>query len=113
VELPSPDQGPFFAFCALGHPEAFFADLLVAGLPWLGTASFTDHRALSSRDLLDLERQALAAGATALVCTEKDAVKLRLEQPLQMPLWVAEQRVLGAEPLVAYVLERLNSLKAP
>lgn len=115
MELPSPEQGPIFAFCALGHPEAFFADLLVAGLPWLGTASFTDHRALSTRDLLDLERQAHAAGATALVCTEKDAVKLRPEQAqaLQMPLWVAEQRVLGAEPLVAYVVERLNSLKAP
>jgi len=113
--LPDPELGPMFAFCALGHPEAFLADLLVASVFWTGTAQFTDHRALSSNDLAQLEAQALAVGAAGLVCTEKDAVKWRPEQAaaLGLPLWIAEQEVLGAAPLVAYVTERLNSLKAP
>ena len=114
LELPNPGLGPFFAFCALGHPEAFLADLLVAGLFWTGTAHFMDHRALSARDLLNLEKEARAVGAAGLICTEKDAVKWRPEQAksLGLPLWIAEQQVLGAEPLVEYVLERLDGLKA-
>jgi len=110
LELPAV-PGPLFAFCALGHPEAFYADLLVAGLPWVGTRSFRDHQALTPRQLLALEAEARAAGAGALVCTEKDAVKLDAPA-LAMPLWVAEQRVAGGEPLVAWVLERLAGLRA-
>ena len=99
--------GPLFAFCALGHPEAFFADLLVAGVPWNGTQAFRDHQALGPADLKRLEAQARAAGAQGLVCTEKDAVKLSLNAtPTQLPLWVAEQRVEGAEDLLAWVVGR-------
>ncbi len=104
LELPAPPPGPLFAFCALGHPSAFYADLLVAGLPWCGTCSFRDHQALTPGRLRRLQADAAAAGAAGLVCTEKDAVKL--EEPLQLtlPVWVAEQRVLGGEPLVAWLL---------
>ena len=114
ISLPAPGLGPFFAFCALGHPEAFLADLLVAGLYWSGSAQFPDHRALSPEDLARLEGQARAAGAAALVCTEKDAVKWKPEAAgaLTLPLWIAEQRVLGAEPLVEYVASRLEDLTA-
>ena len=110
VELPATGMGPFFAFCALGHPEAFLADLLVAGLYWTGTASFMDHRALSSQDLVNLEQQALAVGAAGLICTEKDAVKFRPEhaEPLGLPLWIAEQAVTGADPLIDFVIDRIQ-----
>ena len=51
-------------------------------------------------------------GASRLVCTEKDAVKLGSEHlaVLQMPLWIAEQKVIGAEALLAWVLARLESI---
>ena len=110
LELPAKAPGPLFAFCALGHPESFYADLLVAGLPWAGTWSFRDHQALGPGQLQRLEAAARAAGATGLVCTEKDAVKLGPAVPLTLPLWVAEQRVLGGEPLVAWLLQRLERL---
>lgn len=111
LALPTGDPGPWFAFCALGHPEAFFADLLVAGVPWTGTQAFRDHQALGPAELRHLQAQALAVGAKALVCTEKDAVKLRPEDlPPLLPVWVAEQRVLGAEALVAWVAKQLQSL---
>jgi len=109
IELPGSITGPLFAFCALGHPEAFYADLLVAGLPWVGTRSFRDHQGLAPADLRALAAAASREGATGLVCTEKDAVKFRAEHGLAtaLPLWIAEQRVVGAEALMAYVLERL------
>ena len=112
LELPAPAPGPLFAFCALGHPEAFYADLLVAGLPWTGTFSFRDHQALTARHLRRLQEAALATGATGLVCTEKDAVKLAPDTRLELPLWVAEQRVAGGEALTAWVLEQLTGTAA-
>jgi tetraacyldisaccharide 4'-kinase len=112
LDLPAAVPGPLFAFCGLGHPEAFYADLLLAGLPWAGTWSFRDHQALTLRQLQRLEATARAAGAAGLVCTEKDAVKLAGTEPFTLPLWVAEQRVTGGEPLVAWLFQRLG-VKAP
>lgn len=111
LELPAKDVGPFFAVCGLGHPEAFFADLLVAGLSWSGTKVFRDHHTISPRELWLLQSEAAKEGATALVCTEKDAVKLGSEHLtfLQMPLWIAEQNIIGAEALVTWVLARLEA----
>jgi len=105
LELPA-ETGELFAFCGLGHPGAFYADLLVAGLPWVGTRSFRDHAAPTPDQLRRLQAEAWAAGAAALVCTEKDAVKLD-PAGVAMPVWVAEQRVSGGEPLVAWLLEQL------
>jgi tetraacyldisaccharide 4'-kinase len=113
LELPAPAPGKLFAFCALGHPDAFYADLLVAGLPWTGTWSFPDHQALGPAQLRKLEAAALASGADGLVCTEKDAVKLPEGLRLSLPLWVAEQRVQGGEPLSAWLLEQLDRIAAP
>jgi tetraacyldisaccharide 4'-kinase len=110
--LPGAGEGPAFAWCGLGHPEAFYADLLLAGQTWVGTRSFPDHRGPSPSDLQRLQTLARAEGASWLVCTEKDAVKLRAEHArvLQMPLYVAGQRVSGGDALLAWVQARLAVL---
>jgi len=109
LELPGPGPGPLYAFCALGHPEAFFADLLVAGLTWTGTQAFRDHQTLGPAALERLAAAARAAEAVGLVCTEKDAVKLDLARlPRGLPIWVAEQRVTGADELAAWVVARVG-----
>ena len=114
LELPLTGLGPLFAFCGLGHPEAFFADLLVAGVPWRGTRALRDHQALTPALLRQLQAEARTAEAVALICTEKDAVKLPVAgDPAALPIWVAEQRVLGAEPLVAWVLDQLRKDARP
>ena len=113
LPAPAPGPGPLFAFCALGHPEAFYADLLVAGLPWTDTCSFRDHQVLGLRQLQRIEAAALASGAAALVCTEKDAVKLDQGLRLTLPLWVAEQRVQGGEALASWLLQRLGWSAVP
>jgi len=108
--LPGGSPGPLVAFCGLGHPEAFYADLLVAGQPWQSTFSLGDHRSLSPQGLGRLCQQANNLDAMGLVCTEKDAVKLTPAHTtaLTLPLWVAEQEVRGAEELLAFVLQRLR-----
>jgi len=112
--LPGARPGPLQAFCGLGHPKAFYADLLVAGLSWVDTYDLPDHQGLTQSRLQGLARSAQAKGATGLVCTEKDAVKLDPEwaQALPIPLWVAEQGVLGGEALSAFVQARLAAFKA-
>ncbi len=103
-------EGPAFAWCGLGHPEAFYADLLLAGHAWVGSHSLPDHHGPSPADLRRLQVLARAEGAAWLVCTEKDAVKLGPAHAhvLDLPLFVAEQRVTGGEPLLAWVQARLG-----
>ncbi len=110
---PAPVAGPAYAWCGLGHPEAFYADLLVAGVVWAGSRSFPDHRGPSPADLVRLQNEARTEGAAWLVCTEKDAVKLGQAhaRALGMPLFIAEQRVVGGEDLLAWVHARLEALQ--
>ncbi len=113
--IPLPAELPqLFPFCALGHPEAFYADLLLAGLTWSEYRSFRDHQALAPGQLRGLCGSAEASGAMALVCTEKDAVKLTPShlQALTMPLYIAEQDVLGGEELAEYVLASVQNIPA-
>ena len=67
----------FFAFCGIGNPEAFFDDLRRWGMNLVGTAAYRDHYRYSQRDAEELERRAEAAGADALLTTEKDVFNLR------------------------------------
>lgn len=101
-----------FPFCALGHPEAFYADLLVAGLAWTDYRSFRDHQALSPAQLRAICAAAASTGAQALICTEKDAVKLTPAhlEVLDRPLYIAEQDVIGGEALADFVETRVRAL---
>ena len=68
--------GPFFAFCGLGNPDAFFRDLGNWGLAICGQAIFPDHHRYTQRDIVEVRRVGKQAGANAFVTTEKDAVNL-------------------------------------
>jgi len=111
LALPA-ELGPLFAFCALGHPQAFYADLQTAGLTLVGTKSFRDHKALSPSKIARLAALAADSGATGLICTEKDAVKLTTAHIAAngLPIWVAEQEVQGEAGLVEWIVDSLNRL---
>ncbi len=85
---PEPDWGAkkLFAFCGIGNPAAFFEDLHRWGLQIAGTKSFRDHHYYTQRDADELERRALASGAEALVCTEKDVFNLMHAQFQRLPV---------------------------
>lgn len=64
-----------FGVCGIGNPEAFRRTL--AGLGTVaGFRAFRDHHPFDAGDVDAVNRAAADAGAQAVVCTEKDAVKL-------------------------------------
>jgi len=71
------EDGPFFAFCGVGNPDAFFADLRRWNVNVEGKMSFIDHHRYSADDWARLTHAAHTAGATAFVTTEKDEQNLR------------------------------------
>ncbi len=72
-----PVAGPVYAFCGLGNPRAFFADLERWRFTLAGRAVFRDHHKYSQAEVNRLQAHARGTGATALVTTEKDAMNLR------------------------------------
>jgi tetraacyldisaccharide 4'-kinase len=92
------------AFCGIARPHRFIAALREAGAAVVQTWVRGDHRVFSSAEILRAARIALARGASALICTEKDAVRLPSDVPavpilaLRVELEIAE----GAE-----VIDRL------
>lgn len=97
VPLASLAGQPVHAVAAIARPEAFFSMLRTAGVAPASTQALPDHDDFSGW-------QPPAAG-TAVVCTEKDAVKLWRIHPgaLAVPL--------AAHPVPAF-FERLDSLLA-
>lgn len=70
-------RGPtIWAFCGIGNPGAFFADLRAWGFSLAGETAFRDHHVYRAAELHDIETRAQMAGAEALVTTEKDAMNL-------------------------------------
>lgn len=81
--------GPFFAFCGIGNPEAFFADLEHWHVPLAGKKAFRDHHLYSEYDLERLKDEALRAGAIGLVTTEKDAFNISTPAHAVLPIFVS------------------------
>jgi tetraacyldisaccharide 4'-kinase len=65
-----------FAFCGIGNGPAFVNDLRGWGYSITGSKTFPDHHRYSQQDANGIEAAARAAGATALICTEKDSYNL-------------------------------------
>jgi tetraacyldisaccharide 4'-kinase len=62
-----------FAFCGIGNPSAFVADLRDWGFQIIGHRFFPDHHRYTAHDIAQIERDAKAAGAEGVICTEKDS----------------------------------------
>lgn len=71
----------FVAFCGIGNPDSFFADLKAWGFGVSAERTFPDHHRYSRKDFDSLAQDLRRAGADALLCTEKDAVNLCFEFP--------------------------------
>jgi tetraacyldisaccharide 4'-kinase len=79
MKLPSSSgigTGPVCAFCGIARPEQFFAGLEEGGLHIGARIAFRDHYSYTEADLRRLVARAERAGATALITTEKDLVRL-------------------------------------
>jgi tetraacyldisaccharide 4'-kinase len=72
----APTTGPVAAFCGIARPEQFFRGIESAGLRLAVRTTFPDHHRYSAREINRLLSTARAAGAAALITTEKDEVRL-------------------------------------
>jgi tetraacyldisaccharide 4'-kinase len=79
LDLPGPTLA---AVAGLARPDAFFATLRSLGISPAAEISFPDHARYGPGQLDRLAREAAASGATAVVTTDKDAVKLEGRSPL-------------------------------
>jgi len=75
-EDPAARSKRLFAFCGIGNPGAFVSDLRAWGFHLAGSRFFRDHHRYWQGDIQAVEREALAAGAEGLICTEKDIFNL-------------------------------------
>lgn len=81
-------QKPVGGFCGLGNPDAFRQTLEYLGANVIAWRTYPDHHAYTREDIDDLRTwsQQLPAGAP-LVTTQKDLVKIGLDQLGQRELW--------------------------
>jgi tetraacyldisaccharide 4'-kinase len=84
--------GPFGAFCGVGNPESFFAQLRQQGLAPAFTKAFADHHNYTQTDVDRLVKEAENHDAECLVTTAKDAVKLS-QLTLKLPCFSLEIRI--------------------
>ena len=99
--------GPFFAFCGIGNPDAFFADLNRWHVPIAGTRAFPDHHKYSEKEMIQLQREAELTRAGGLITTEKDSYNLP-SGPTPLPTWVAViDFVFSAESELVAAIDRI------
>jgi tetraacyldisaccharide 4'-kinase len=78
------------AFCGLGNPQAFFADLRRWGFTLTSEETFADHHLYTAREFRRLSMKARKAGARALITTEKDAWNFPSYWKPDLPILVCE-----------------------
>ncbi len=75
MEIPQLD-GPISAFCGIARPNQFFQGLESAGVKLAARIAFADHHNYTAADLARVDSAARKAGATALLTTEKDRIRI-------------------------------------
>ncbi len=127
---------PVAAFCGIGNPDAFRRTLETCGFQLSGVTeqtplpsreglgeglsshaflTFPDHHDYAPPELEELADLAQRAGASAIVTTQKDLVKIRATQLGGKPLWaiqIGTKIVAGADVLTARLEEIIRPLTA-
>lgn len=89
-------------FCAIAKPDQFVGSVAALGCEIVDTHFFDDHQTLLPSVLQQLARTASSKGAEALICTEKDMVKLDPSISLTMPIYFLKVEV---EPMTENLLD--------
>jgi len=85
-------EGTVIAFCGIARPEQFFNGLESAGLRLAARMAFADHHSYSAGDVERIVAAAQKAGATTLLTTEKDRVRLGA-LATDLPAWLVLKTV--------------------
>jgi tetraacyldisaccharide 4'-kinase len=101
----------WFAFSAIGNPDAFESSLESLGCEVAGTMRFPDHHRYDRGDLTAIAATAKQSGADSLICTHKDLVKVatnRIDGLNVFALQICVEIFEGREELEAAILERFS-----
>jgi tetraacyldisaccharide 4'-kinase len=98
------------AFCAIGNPQAFFADVRRWGFKLAVEDAFPDHHVYTDGEIQRLVAGARRNGATALLTTQKDAVKFSRDWAPQLPILACriEAQIMDAEAFEKTLLASLE-----
>ncbi len=80
--------GGLYLFAGIARPERFFDSIGALGVDVVGAKNFPDHYQYTERDIHEILEDAITCGASTLLTTEKDAVRL-LEYDGSLPLLYA------------------------
>jgi tetraacyldisaccharide 4'-kinase len=107
-------EGPVVAFCGIARSDQFFTGLESAGLHLASRISFADHHNYKAHDLDCIKDAARSTGATAIVTTEKDRVRLGdLAASLAAPLQLQTARLrLEIEDEATAICSLVNQLRS-
>ncbi len=84
-----PSAGLVLAVAGIADPAAFFRDIRSAGWAVSREMPFRDHHAFTREDVRTIFDAARAVGASAVLTTEKDAVRLLPFRPFPIPVLFA------------------------
>jgi tetraacyldisaccharide 4'-kinase len=101
---------PVLAFCGIARPRQFFAGLSHAAIDIASTRAFPDHHRYTPGDLRSLAAKAGATGATSLLTTEKDAIRLRgLDAPLPIAIASLRTEIENTPAALDWLLKKLRA----
>ncbi|OQX08474.1 MAG: tetraacyldisaccharide 4'-kinase [Desulfobulbaceae bacterium A2] len=112
VALQALRQTPAYAFCGIARPESFSRSLQALGLSPLDLRSLADHQRYDEQLWRQLQQQATACGARALITTLKDFVKVR-HRASAIPLYVLSQELREQPDFFHFVQQRLPRTPTP
>jgi tetraacyldisaccharide 4'-kinase len=102
------------AVCGIAEPDRFTRSLVAGGWTVAETLAFADHHAFSRRDLQDIARAVARHGASGVLTTAKDAMRLLPMRPLPVAMAFVPLHV-AVEPAARFrewLLGRLAEARA-
>lgn len=102
-------------FCGIAHPEYFRKTIDQLGLDVVSEWFFPDHDAIDLEKLIPFSKKCQEKGATLLLCTEKDRVKLTNVESCCLPIgWIKARLTVieGLEHWNRFILRAKNKIKS-
>jgi tetraacyldisaccharide 4'-kinase len=115
IELESLADQPVLAFCGIGNPAGFRHTLESCGCRVAEFMVFPDHHPYNRDDLSKITATAHNFEASAIVCTQKDLVKLNTDRIGKLSLWalrVGLKISVGQEELEERLRKLWDALRA-
>ena len=98
-----------FFFCGIGNPDNFQRTLERLQCKIADSAVFADHHQYQPADLKKIGQMAVACGATSIVCTHKDLVKIGANRLAGIPVFaiLIEVEFLTGQTEIEQALDRM------